>query len=121
MPFTAHEVRLAQGDWSRAGGPLSGHSNPRIIAERVDLFSGAIEDVDVGAFFSTPAPMRSTCGRRVPTGSHSIIEMLRVAALSSTRIARFDRGSCCLQRIDPAARVSMSSAVVPHTESLARN
>jgi len=56
--------------------------NPRVIAERNDLFRGAIEDRYVGAFLD-PRPYaiegRETRADRIA----SVIEQLRVAALSS--------------------------------------
>ena len=49
-PFTAHEVRLAQAIGAVLAARYRALQNPRTLAERVDLFSGAIEDRYVGAF-----------------------------------------------------------------------
>ena len=49
-PFTAHEVRLAQAIGAVLAARYSAILNPRIIAERNDLFRGFIEDRYVGAF-----------------------------------------------------------------------
>jgi hypothetical protein len=49
-PFTAHEVRLAQAIGAVLAARYRAIQNPRILAERADLFSGLIEDRYVGAF-----------------------------------------------------------------------
>jgi len=80
--FTAHEVRLAQSIGTVLAARYHAIHNPRIIAERGDLFSGAIEDRYVGAFLDHRAyaiEAREARADRIAT----IIEMLRVAALSS--------------------------------------
>lgn len=80
--FTAHEVRLAQAIGAVLAARFSAILNPRIVAERNDLFRGAIEDRYVGAFLD-PRPYaiegRETRADRIA----SVIEQLRVAALSS--------------------------------------
>ena len=81
-PFTAHEVRLAQAIGAVLAARYRAIQNSRILAERADLFSGAIEDRYVGAFLdprSYAMDARATRADRIA----SIIEMLRVAALSS--------------------------------------
>jgi hypothetical protein len=80
--FTAHEVRLAQAIGAVLAARYSAILNPRIIAERGDLFQGAIEDRYVGAFLDPRGytiEVREARADRVA----SIIELLRVAALSS--------------------------------------
>src|SRR5215216_2941992 len=81
-PFTAHEIRLAQAIGAVLAARYRAIQNPRTLADRVDLFSGAIEDRYVGAFLdprSYAIDARQTRADRIA----SIIEMLRVAALSS--------------------------------------
>src|SRR5215510_14001063 len=81
-PFTAHEIRLAQAIGAVLAARFSAILNPRIIAERGDLFRGAIEDRYVGAFLDPRGyaiEAREARADRVA----SIIELLRVAALSS--------------------------------------
>ena len=71
--------RRSERCWRR---DISAILNPRIIAERGDLFRGAIEDRYVGAFLdqrSYAIEARAARADRVA----SIIELLRVAALSS--------------------------------------
>src|SRR5215210_4920722 len=73
-PFTAHEVRLAQAIGAVLAARYRAIQNPRIIAERLDLFSGAIEDRYVGAFLdprSYAIDARFTRADRIA----SIIEM----------------------------------------------
>ena len=80
--FTSHEVRLAQSIGSVLAARYSAILNPQIIAERNDLFRGAIEDRYVGAFLdprSYAIEGRETRADRIA----SVIELLRVAALSS--------------------------------------
>jgi hypothetical protein len=81
-PFTAHEVRLAQSIGEVLAARYHAILNPRIIAERGDLFRGVIEDRYVGAFLdrkSYTIEAREARADRIA----SVIELLRVAALSS--------------------------------------
>jgi hypothetical protein len=81
-PFTAHEVRLAQSIGAVLAARYSAILNPRIIAERNDLFRGFIEDRYVGAFLDHrpyAIEVREAKADRIA----SVIELLRVAALSS--------------------------------------
>jgi len=81
-PFTAHEVRLAQAIGAVLAARYSAILNPRMIAERNDLFRGVIEDRYVGAFLDhRPYAIdgREAKADRIA----SVIELLRVAALSS--------------------------------------
>ena len=80
--FTAHEVRLARAIGTVLAARYHAIHNPRIIAERPGLFSGAIADRYVGAFLDhRPYAIEARDGRADRIAS--IIEMLRVAALSS--------------------------------------
>jgi hypothetical protein len=81
-PFTAHEVRLAQAIGAVLAARYTAILNPRMIAERNDLFRGMIEDRYVGAFLDhRPYAIdgREAKADRIA----SVIELLRVAALSS--------------------------------------
>ena len=81
-PFTAHEVRLAQAIGAVLAARYRAILNPRIIAERGDLFRGAIEDRYVGAFLDhRPYAIEAREARADRIAS--VIELLRVAALSS--------------------------------------
>jgi hypothetical protein len=81
-PFTAHEVRLAQAIGAVLAARYSAILNPRIIAERNDLFRGMIEDRYVGAFLDhRPYAIEAREARADRIAS--VIELLRIAALSS--------------------------------------
>src|SRR5262245_416647 len=80
--FTAHEVRLAQAIGAVLAARYSAIMNPRIIAERNDLFRGFIEDRYVGSFLDyRPYAIEAREARADRIAS--VIELLRVAALSS--------------------------------------
>src|SRR5262245_54189823 len=81
-PFTAHEVRLAQAIGAVLAARYSAILNPRIIAERNDLFRGLIEDRYVGAFLDH-RPYAIEAREAKADRIASVIELLRVAALSS--------------------------------------
>lgn len=120
-PFTAHEVRLAQAIGAVLAARYRAIQNPRIIADRADLFSGAIEDRYVGAFLdprSYALDARATRADRIA----SIIEMLRVAALSSYENRPISTGVLLLgTTADPVqSGVPATSVVVPYDESLVR-
>lgn len=120
-PFTAHEVRLAQAIGAVLATRYRAIQNSRILAERADLFSGAIEDRYVGAFLdprSYAMDARATRADRIA----SIIEMLRVAALSSYENRPISTGVLLLgTNADPVRPgVPPTSVVVSFTESLAR-
>ena len=120
-PFTAHEVRLAQAIGAVLAARYRALQNPRTLAERVDLFSGAIEDRYVGAFLdprSYAIDARATRADRIA----SIIEMLRVAALSSYENRPISTGVLLLgTSADPVRPgVPPTSVVVAYDESLAR-
>ena len=118
--FTAHEVRLAQAIGTVLAARYHAIHNPRIIAERGDLFSGAIEDRYVGAFLDhRPYAIEAREGRADRIAS--IIEMLRVAALSSYESRPISTGVLLLGTPDDPCRPGLPapSAAVSFTESLA--
>lgn len=119
-PFTEHEQRLARA----IGGVLSARYravlNPRIVAERGDLFRGAIEDRYVGAFLDRveyTIEAREARADRIA----SIIELLRVAALSSYENLPISTGLLLLGTAgDPGRGGRGPSLASPtYTESLA--
>jgi|SoiMethySBSTD1v2_1073268.scaffolds.fasta_scaffold00430_34 hypothetical protein len=119
-PFTAHEVRLAQAIGAVLAARYRALQNPRTLAERVDLFSGAIEDRYVGAFLdprSYAIDARETRADRIA----SIIELLRVAALSSYENRPISTGVLLLGTSGEAARSGgPTSAALSYDEPLAR-
>ncbi len=81
-PFTEHEVRLARAIGAVLAARYRAILNPRIVAERGDLFRGAIEDRYVGAFIDEQ-PYRIETREARADRIALVIELLRVAALSS--------------------------------------
>jgi hypothetical protein len=79
--FTPHQMRMARAIVAVIGARYRAILNPELAAERGELFRGPIEDRYVGAFFDERPYTRSGAGGvdRIA----AIIEMLRVAALSS--------------------------------------
>jgi hypothetical protein len=117
--FTAHEVRLAQAIGAVLAARFSAILNPRIIAERGDLFRGAIEDRYVGAFLDNRAyaiEAREARADRVAT----VIELLRVAALSSYENRPISTGVLLLGTLDDPCRpgVPLPPSAPAYTQSL---
>jgi hypothetical protein len=119
-PFTPHELRLA----SAIGGVLAARYravlNPRIVAERGDLFRGAIEDRYVGAFLDDQeytVEAREARADRIA----SVIERLRVAALSSYESRPISTGLLLLGSTRDPHRpgVEPQPSAPEYTESLA--
>jgi len=80
--FTPHQIRMARAIVAVIRARYRAVLNPELAAERGELFRGPIEDRYVGAFFDersyTDAGAEGAVDRIA-----SIIEMLRVAALST--------------------------------------
>jgi len=117
-PFTAHEVRLAQAIGAVLAARYIAILNPRVIAERNDLFRGLIEDRYVGAFLdhrSYAIEAREAKADRIA----SVIELLRVAALSSYENRPISTGVVLLGTSnDPCRPDAPRSATAPaYTES----
>jgi hypothetical protein len=116
--FTAHEVRLAQAIGAVLAARFSAILNPRIIAERGDLFRGAIEDRYVGAFLD-PRPYAIEAREARADRVASIIELLRVAALSSYESRPISTGVLLLGTPEDPCRPGLPSDTAPaYTESL---
>src|SRR5918993_5285861 len=119
--FTAHEVRLARAIGAVLAARYHAIHNPRIIAERPGLFSGAIEDRYVGAFLDhRPYAIEAREARADRIAS--IIEMLRVAALSSYENRPISTGILLLGTMDDPNRPGMMIPAAPliRLDSLAR-
>jgi hypothetical protein len=109
-PFTVHEVRLARALGTVLAARYRAILNPRIVAERGDLFRGAIEDRYVGAFLDDETyaiDARETRADRIA----SIIELLRVAALSSYENRPISTGVLLLGTADDPCRPARSAGV----------
>ena len=101
--FSAHEVRLAQVIGAVLAARYHAILNPRIIAERGDLFRGVIEDRYVGAFLDHKAYTIETREARADRIA-SVIELLRVAALSSYENRPISTGVLMLSGQDDPCR-----------------
>ncbi|HET9360402.1 MAG TPA: hypothetical protein VFO58_11670 [Vicinamibacterales bacterium] len=117
--FTSHEVRLAQAIGAVLAARVSAIHDPRIIAERGDLFRGAIEDRYVGAFLdprSYAIEAREARADRVA----SVIELLRVAALSSYENRPISTGVLLLGTLEDPCRpgAAFPASSPAYTESL---
>jgi len=80
--FTPHQIRMARAIVAVIRARYRAILNPELAAERGELFRGPIEDRYVGAFFDERPYTDAGAGGFVDRIA-SIIEMLRVAALST--------------------------------------
>ena len=101
--FTAHEVRLAQAIGAVLAARYHAILNPQIVAERGDLFRGAIEDRYVGSFLD-PRPYAIESREARADRIASIIELLRVAALSSYENRPITTGVLLLSTVEDPTR-----------------
>jgi hypothetical protein len=81
-PFSPHETRFARAIASVLAARYQAIFDPKMIAERGDLFRGAIEDRYIGAFLEDGKYSLGAADRRADQIA-TAIEVLRVAALSS--------------------------------------
>jgi hypothetical protein len=118
--FTSHEVRLAQAIGAVLAARYRAILNPQIIAERGDLFRAAIEDRYVGAFLD-PRPYAIESREARADRIASIIELLRVAALSSYENRPISTGVLLLNSAeDPHRSARPPATAAPRSaESLA--
>jgi hypothetical protein len=117
-PFTAHEVRLARAIGDVLGARCRAILNPQIIAERSDLFQGLIEDRYVGSFLDhRPYEIEARTARADLIAS--VIELLRVAALSSYENRVISTGVLLLSSLeDPCRPAAVPLAAPAYSESL---
>ena len=80
--FTPHQIRMARAIVAVIRARYRAILNPELAAERGELFRGPIEDRYVGAFFDE-RPYSGAGTEAAVDRIASIIEMLRVAALST--------------------------------------
>ena len=80
--FTPHQIRMARAIVAVIRSRYRAILNPELAAERGELFRGPIEDRYVGAFFDE-RPYTDVRAEGSVDRIASIIEMLRVAALST--------------------------------------
>lgn len=118
-PFTSHEVRLARAIGDVLAARYHAILNPQVIAERSDLFQGLIEDRYVGSFLDhRPYAIESRTARADLIAS--VIELLRVAALSSYENRIISTGVLLLNsREDPCRPTAAVKPGAPaYSESL---
>lgn len=94
-PFTQHEVRFARAIGAVLAARHRAILNPALMVERGGLFRGAIEDRYVGAFFDE-APYSLRSDQAVNDRVAEVIEILRVAALSSYENQAISSGALLL-------------------------
>jgi hypothetical protein len=113
-PFTADEVRFARAIGSVLESRYRAILNPQLMVERAGLFRGAIEDRYVGAFFDgTPYSPRADGGRSERVAE--VLEMMRVAALSSYENAPISTGVLLLEGdADPIGAYPAAERDWPH-------
>src|SRR5918995_2086102 len=102
-PFTPHEVRFARAIGAVLAARYRAILNPRIVAERGDLFRGAIEDRYIGAFLDEQ-PYRIETREARADRIALVIELLRVAALSSYENRPISTGVVLLGSSDDPCR-----------------
>jgi hypothetical protein len=118
--FTPHQIRMARAIVVVIGARYRALLNPQLAAERGELFRGPIEDRYVGAFFDE----RPYTAHGSETGVDriaSIIEMLRVAALSTYENRPISTGVLLLGGAHDPCRPDLSASLAhasSHMESL---
>lgn len=113
-PFTPAEIRFAKAIGSVLESRYRAILNPQLMVERAGLFRGAIEDRYVGAFFDgTPYSPRADGGRSERVAE--VLEMLRVAALSSYENQPISTGVLLLEGdADPVGAYPAEERDRPH-------
>ena len=117
--FTPHEIRLARAIGTVLTSRYEAILNPQLAAERGELFRGQIEDRYVGAFLDK-RPYVAAGEHRIDRIA-SVIEMLRVAALSSYENRPISTGIVLLGGFHDPCRpdiIPHADRVPSYTESL---
>lgn len=107
-PFTRDEVRLAQAIGAVLAARYRAIFDPRLLASRADLFSGAIEDRYVGAYLAGGQYKIGEGGNRADRIA-TAIEVLRVAALSSYENRPISSGVLLLEGDAPTGAPSRAA------------
>lgn len=113
-PFSKHEVRLARAIGSVLAARFRAILSPQFMAERAELFHGAIEDRYVGAFLDEKPYGLGTIESRADRIA-SAIEVLRVAALSSYENRPISTGVLMLATDEDPLRPHPQDLVGGHT------
>ncbi|MEX2271995.1 MAG: hypothetical protein WD690_11010 [Vicinamibacterales bacterium] len=116
-PFTPDEVRFARAILSVLDARYRAIFDPALMAERLDLFRGAIEDRYIGAFLDDVPYTIEQVGRADVIAR--AIEVLRVAALSRYENRELSSGVLLLDTdTDPARGASRARPMLDYAESL---
>jgi hypothetical protein len=116
-PFTRHEVRFARSIGSVLAARYRAIFDPRLMAERGDLFRGSIEDRYIGAFLDGAGYMIDAGESRADRIADAI-EVMRVAALTSYENRPISSGVLLLDdEVDPVGRRAVPPG--PSTYSVA--
>jgi len=99
-PFTSHEVRLARAIGAVLAARYRAIFDPKQMLERGDLFRGAIEDRYIAAFLDEGSYVHATQQKRADLVA-GVIEVLRVAALSSYENRAISSGVLLIDGVDP--------------------
>jgi hypothetical protein len=119
--FTPHQIRMLRAIVAVVGARYNAILNPEQAAERGELFRGPLEDRYVGAFFDERPYLIDSGEHRVDRIA-SIIEMLRVAALSTYENRPISTGVLLLGGAHDPCRPDLSASIArasSHVESLA--
>ena len=116
-PFTPDEVRFGRAILSVLDARYRAIFDPALMAERLDLFRGAIEDRYVGAFLDDVPYTIENVGRADVIAK--AIEVLRVAALSRYENREISSGVLLLDSdVDPARGACHVRPMLDYAESL---
>jgi len=115
-PFTENEVRFARAIGMVLSARFHAILKPQAMIERGGLFRGAIEDRYVGAFFD-PAPYAAGAAQPPPDRVAEVIEILRVAALSTYENHPISTGVLLLGTDQDPLATNGGGAVGPHYTS----
>jgi hypothetical protein len=118
QPFSEHEVRMARSIAGVLEARFSAIFDPRLMAERADLFQGTIDDRYIGAFLDGGSYVAGAGVTRADQIA-SAIEVLRVAALSSYENRPISSGVLLLDdEHDPCAQRRVPAAPLTYSEGL---
>ena len=120
VTFTSHQIRMARAIVAVIGARYRAILSPELVAERGELFRGPIEDRYIGAFFDERPYQLDREGTGVDRIA-SIVEMLRVAALSTYENRPISTGVLVLGGDHDPCRPDISpdlSGAASHMESL---
>jgi hypothetical protein len=116
-PFTTDEIRFARAMLLVLQARYRAIFDPALMAERLDLFRGAIEDRYIGAFLDDVPYTIERVGRADVIAK--AIEVLRLAALSRYENREISSGVLLLDAdTDPARGASRARPMLEYAETL---